>query len=950
MRFTKIIFSILVTVVALLTFTTGAFAGTWVNMGNVPGKITIAPDGTIWSAGGSATLGRVKYWNGSGWQDITAPTLYDGLYDDESITDIAVRSDGTLFVTTKTGAADSGKVFKYINNNWIEDKPASDTFYSIFADHNNNIWVYGYEYPGKYHIYKLSGSSWTLELNGSSSFTSKFTVSDDRVLTAGNTYVYQRLYSSSTWAITGGNSSSRIYAVLKTIDGKIIIGCDNGHVYYWNGYSWADMGTTAPDGSIVYSLANAPDGSILAGTNNGFVSRYNGATWDVLGQVCGYNKIEQILIGTNGDIIVRGSNNQVMKYTSDLLSLVPNPDGPTGHLVIDSRYLGFAPVRLNLQQSTDGVNFSDCFTVTNGSKYIFSPTQTSYYFRFKWYWPYITSGHRTNYSNVVGPIPAIVSTPNLSISSGLKTWDAQRGRSYASLNWSAVTNATGYKLHVFDGNTYRTKDLGNVITWDSQTAKIFPLPSELTENNSVSSDIFHWNASGLDFEDTALRLYRSTVGTGYDSDPKFYFRITAYNQWMETNFNATSSFKTVTMPTATDTAIPTGSATVTSQEGLEKTFSRDVTVNVNAQDTGSGIWKIELSNDGTTYNTVKTFNKNADNSTGISSNSESFPWTLSPGAGTKTVYVRITDSVGNQRTVTGSIALAEDMLPPSVNLLINGGASSTTTSSVTLTINVSDNASVSSQMQMGFSNDGNLWSPWEPYQQTKSWDITNPGYGGTTGAGVKKVYVRVYDQAQNIGLASAEIAYNPNPPTTSGVTFTGGVSGTYNGQPVVFVKGDMPTLNVTASGAAQVRYDNGIGFWSDWESYSSSKQIVLAKSSGVCRVKIQVADINGVTSNPVEMLVVVDSKAPAITKISGQNGATATSSSTFYVVVQATDDMPGQLQACTSVDGETFGNWYNVPQSVIPVTLSTTGAHTITVKVRDLAGNETQASMTAFRL
>ncbi|SMB96543.1 hypothetical protein SAMN00808754_1534 [Thermanaeromonas toyohensis ToBE] len=94
----------------------------------------------------------------------------------------------------------------------------------------------------------------------------------------------------------------------------------------------------------------------------------------------------------------------------------------------------------------------------------------------------------------------------------------------------------------------------------------------------------------------------------------------------------------------------------------------------------------------------------------------------------------------------------------------------------------------------------------------------------------------------------------------------------------------------------------------------------------------------------------VDTTPPMIQKVGGQNGATCTTTGTFYVVVQATDNRTGQLQARVQVDGGAWTGWYNIPQSAIPVTLSTIGAHTITVEVKDVAGNTSQATMTAFRV
>lgn len=93
-----------------------------------------------------------------------------------------------------------------------------------------------------------------------------------------------------------------------------------------------------------------------------------------------------------------------------------------------------------------------------------------------------------------------------------------------------------------------------------------------------------------------------------------------------------------------------------------------------------------------------------------------------------------------------------------------------------------------------------------------------------------------------------------------------------------------------------------------------------------------------------------DTTPPTIQKVAGQNGATCTSTGTFYVVIQATDNKAGQLQARAQVDGGTWTGWYNIPQSAIPVSLSSVGAHTITVEVKDPAGNSSQATMTAFRV
>lgn len=528
-------------------------------------------------------------------------------------------------------------------------------------------------------------------------------------------------------------------------------------------------------------------------------------------------------------------------------------------------------------------------------------------------------------------------------------WDKARGRSYVVLQWAAVPNATGYKLHIWDGNAYRTKDLGNVTSWDSRTAKIFPHPGDLPENNSVSTDPFRWDGSGLDFEDTAKRLYRSTVGTYYDDRDNYWFRVTAYNQWMETDFNASSAIVTPTLSNATDAQQPIGSCSATSREGLEKTFDPNIRVAVSAQDALSGVWKVELSNDGVSYAQVYAATKNADGGTSVASYSNTFDWTVPLGAGTKIIYVRVTDAVGNQKVVTDTIALAEDMLPPSVTLTINGGAESTTGATVTLTLTVQDNASTASQMRMRFSNDGNLWSSWEPFQQMKSWNITSTSYGGTSSAGIKKVYAQVCDQAQNVALAVAEIGYNPTPPSGS-VTIVGGASGTWNGQLALFTKSDSPVLNLNYSGASQVRFDPGTGVWGDWESYKAQKVVYLVKSQGACRLRVQVKDAYGVAGTPQEFIVVVDPIPPTISTLRGLAGATATRTSSVTLEITASDNLPSTLQYSYQINGGSWTAYANLTGGTITVSGLSSGVNVINVSVKDLAGNASQKSVTIFKI
>lgn len=85
---------------------------------------------------------------------------------------------------------------------------------------------------------------------------------------------------------------------------------------------------------------------------------------------------------------------------------------------------------------------------------------------------------------------------------------------------------------------------------------------------------------------------------------------------------------------------------------------------------------------------------------------------------------------------------AADTNPPTGTVTINGGAPSTGTTSVTLTLSATDAEGPVTKMK--FSNDNITWSSPQPYQTTKSWTLTS-------GDGTKTVYVDFKDGASANG-------------------------------------------------------------------------------------------------------------------------------------------------------------------------------------------------------
>jgi hypothetical protein len=117
------------------------------------------------------------------------------------------------------------------------------------------------------------------------------------------------------------------------------------------------------------------------------------------------------------------------------------------------------------------------------------------------------------------------------------------------------------------------------------------------------------------------------------------------------------------------------------------------------------------------------------------------------------VRAQFRDNAGNS-SATAQDTIVLDTMPPTGSITIDGGAATTGSASVTLTLAASD-AGGSGLKEMSFSNDGTVWSSWEPYATTKAWVLAG-------GAGSKTVRVRFRDNAGNSSATAQDtIAFEP---------------------------------------------------------------------------------------------------------------------------------------------------------------------------------------------
>jgi hypothetical protein len=166
--------------------------------------------------------------------------------------------------------------------------------------------------------------------------------------------------------------------------------------------------------------------------------------------------------------------------------------------------------------------------------------------------------------------------------------------------------------------------------------------------------------------------------------------------------------------------------TMSINDGAEYTKINEVTINLNAIDSGSGPAQMSYSLDGNTWFDWEPYNSALKV---LSLNDD----------GTKKIFYRVMDKAGNVVITFDTIIL--DTTPPnSLSILIDDGASNTISRLVNLTLNAVDD--ISGVHQMSFSIENNTWTPWEEFAVTKSSMLQS-------GDGKKSIFFKVIDKAGN---------------------------------------------------------------------------------------------------------------------------------------------------------------------------------------------------------
>jgi hypothetical protein len=269
--------------------------------------------------------------------------------------------------------------------------------------------------------------------------------------------------------------------------------------------------------------------------------------------------------------------------------------------------------------------------------------------------------------------------------------------------------------------------------------------------------------------------------------------------------------------------------------------------------------------------------------------------------------------------------------PPIDALIINGGALSSTSPNVIVSISATD------AVQMSFSNDGTIWSEWQAYAPTASWSLA-------AGDGTKTVYVRVKDGAGNISeVVSSTITLDTAAGTQYGFTINEGALFT-NQVSVTLKLGALP-------GTTRMMVSNDGGFaGAQWEPYNSHKPWTITQYGSYVMprvVYVRYGDVSGNVLNTSQDDIILDMNPPTgSVSIVGASSQTerqleqlASSSNTLSL--SATDDVSGVGGMMLSSRADFYGATWETYATTRQWSFS--AGNTVYVRYKDNAGNISQS-------
>ena len=311
-------------------------------------------------------------------------------------------------------------------------------------------------------------------------------------------------------------------------------------------------------------------------------------------------------------------------------------------------------------------------------------------------------------------------------------------------------------------------------------------------------------------------------------------------------------------------------------------------------------------------------------------------FSLSPGDGMKTVYVKYKDALGNETAETISDTILLDTQGPSVSLA-STAASPTNVSPIPVAITFSEAVTgfTAEDITVGNGSKGALSGSGKTY----GINITPSGQGEVTvdiGGGAAE------DEAGNENTAAARLAitYDTLPPESGSISINGGAA---------YTSGSAVTLTLSANDALKMMTSEDSSFaGAAYEAYTTVKSFALSAGDGAKTVCVKFKDAAGnETTGTISDTIILDTHKPEVSLSSTAPNPTNTSpvpvTITFSELVNDFDETDIAVG-----NGRTEGFVSNGLTYTVDIVPSTQGAISVDIAAgaaRDAAGNGNTAAL-----
>ncbi len=358
-------------------------------------------------------------------------------------------------------------------------------------------------------------------------------------------------------------------------------------------------------------------------------------------------------------------------------------------------------------------------------------------------------------------------------------------------------------------------------------------------------------SKNLDFENidfdsgeqtTADQTWEFPIGTGYSEIPdgSWFWKIRTKDSDSDWGFYSEPSKIII------DTKLPTSKIIVPINNGFYNKLDKISGIAFDSIN-GSGLNKIEIniirqsdnvSWDGSNWTEIE-FWLPVIGTSNWSFDTSSVQWIT----GYYKVQSRATDNINNLEIPSSEIIFMYDNTLPDISIIINNNATYTNSTNVILLLTAVDIGSGISKV--AYSKDGTVWSLWEDFNITKSYELSEVD-------GEKRVYYKVRDKVNNTAISQDTIIVDKTPPYSLFLHINNGAIET-NSSDVTLTLHAIDNL----SGVSYVSFSSDGKNWSDWEDYSDLKLYTISSGNGTKTIYFRVMDRAGNIAGPVSENIIL---------------------------------------------------------------------------------------------